>query len=66
MKEIFKNAFSRQTLEPFAVGVGSVLFLEFLIFPGLSVANTLLNLISAVGLIGLIIFVVTYLKNKLY
>jgi hypothetical protein len=65
MKESFKSAFSRQTLEPFAIGVGSVLFLEFLIFPGLTIANTLINLISAVGLIGLIIFTITYLKNKL-
>jgi hypothetical protein len=66
MKEIFKNAFSWKTLEPFVLGVSSVLFLEFLIFPGLSVANTFLNLVSAVGLIGVIIFVATYLKNKLY
>jgi hypothetical protein len=66
MKEIFKNVFSWKTLEPFVLGVSSVLFLEFLIFPGLSVANTFLNLVSAVGLIGVIIFVATYLKNKLY
>jgi hypothetical protein len=65
MKEIFKKAFSMETLQPFIIGVGSVLLLEFLIFPGLTIANTFLNLISGIGLIGLIIFTITYLRTKI-
>ena len=66
MKEIFKKSFSLKTLEPFILGIGSVLLLEFLIFPGLSVANTIINLISAVLLIGFLIFIITYLKINLW
>ena len=65
MKEIFKKSFSRETLEPFFIGVGTILLLEFVIFPGLTVANTLLNLFSAILTIGLIIFTITYLKSKI-
>lgn len=64
MKEIFKKSFSRETLEPFLLGVGTILLLEFLIFPGLTIANTFINLLSAGTLIGLIIFTITYLKTK--
>ena len=64
MKEIFKKSFSWDTLEPFLLGVGTILLLEFLIFPGLTIANTFINLLSAGTLIGLIIFTITYLKTK--
>lgn len=66
MKEILKNSFSFKTLEPFILGIGSVLLMEFLIFPGLSVANTFINLISAVALVGFLIFIIRYLKFKLW
>lgn len=66
MKEIFKKSFSRETLEPFLLGVGTILLLEFLIFPGLTMANTFINLLSVGALIGLIIFIITYLKTKLW
>lgn len=66
MKEILKNSFSFKTLEPFILGIGSVLLMELLIFPGLSVANTFINFISAVGLVGFLIFIIKYLKFKLW
>lgn len=61
MKETFKYAFSWETLKPFVFGMGSVLLLEFIIFPGLTIANTFINLISITLLIGLIIFTATYI-----
>ncbi len=64
MKEIFKKSFSWETLEPFLVGVGTVLLLEFLIFPGLTLNNTFINLLSGATLLWLIIFTITYLKTK--
>ena len=63
MKEIFKKSFSWETLKPFVIGMGSILLLEFIIFPGLTIANTFINLISGTLLFGLIIFTVTYLKD---
>ena len=63
MKEILKKSFSWETLKPFAIGMGSVLILEFIIFPGLTVANTFINLLCGTLLIGLIIFTITYLKD---
>lgn len=63
MKEIFKQSFSWETLKPFVIGMGSVLLLEFIIFPGLTIANTFINLVSGALLFGLIIFTVTYLKD---
>jgi hypothetical protein len=65
MKEIFKKSFSRKTLEPFVLGVGTVLLIEFLIFPGLTVTDLFLNLFSAATLIGLIVFTIAYLRNNL-
>ena len=61
MKEAFKQAFSWETLKPFVFGMGSVLLLEFIIFPGLTIANTFINLISGTLLIGLIIFTMSYI-----
>ena len=61
MKEAFKQAFSWETLKPFTFGMGSVLLLEFIIFPGLTIGNTFINLISGTLFIGLIIFTMTYI-----
>jgi hypothetical protein len=61
MKEVFKQAFSWEILKPFTFGFGSVLLLEFIIFPGLTIANTIINLISGTLLIGLIIFTANYI-----
>jgi hypothetical protein len=66
MKEILKKTLAWKTLEPYAIGVGTVLLLEFLIFPGLTVNNTFINLLSAVTSLWLIIFTITYLKLKLW
>jgi hypothetical protein len=66
MKEILKKTLAWKTLEPYAIGVGTVLLLEFLIFPGLTINNTFINLLSAVTLLWLIIFTTIYLKAELW
>jgi hypothetical protein len=63
MKEIFKQSFSWESLKPFVIGVSTILILEFLVFPGLTLANTFINILSGLVLIGLIIFTVTYLRD---
>lgn len=64
MKEIFKKAFSIKSLEPFIVGVGVILLLEFAIFPALTIANTFLNLLGGGLGIGVAIFLYQYVKKK--
>jgi hypothetical protein len=64
MREIFKNSFSRQTLQPFFLGVGTVLVLEYFIFPGLTTKDMVINLLSSTALVGLIIFTIKFFKSK--
>jgi hypothetical protein len=62
MKELFKKVFSQKTSSPIFVGFGTFAILTFIVFPGLTVANTILNIIS--GILGLftIIFVYYYIN----
>ena len=64
MKEIFKKAFSIKSLEPFIVGIGVILLLEFAIFPALTIANTFLNLLGGGLGVGVAIFLYQYVKKK--
>lgn len=66
MKEIFKKAFSIKSLEPFIVGVGVILLLEFAIFPALTIANTFLNLLGGGLVLGVAIFLYQYVKKKIF
>jgi len=65
MKKIFKKVFSRTVIEPFVTLVSSILILEYIIFPGLTIDNTLINI--GAGLIAFImtIFILTYIDNKI-
>ena len=65
MKKIFKKVFSRTVIEPFVTLVSSILILEYIIFPGLTIDNTLTNI--GAGLIAFImtIFILTYVDNKI-
>lgn len=64
MKKILRKAFSIKSLEPFIVGVGVILLLEFAIFPALTIANTFLNLLGGGLGVGLSIFIYQYIKTK--
>jgi hypothetical protein len=65
MKNIFKKVFSRPVLEPITIFVVSMLVLEFIVFPGLTVDNTLLNIgAGAVG-IFLTLLVLAYADGKI-
>jgi uncharacterized membrane protein len=65
MKEILKKVFSRTILEPIITFIVSVLILQFIVFPGLTINNTLLNLGAGMVGIVLVIFILTYYNNKL-
>ncbi len=62
MKELFKKVFSKKTATPIFVGFGAFAIMTFIVFPGLTAANTILNIFS--GLIGLftLIFIYYYIN----
>jgi glucan phosphoethanolaminetransferase (alkaline phosphatase superfamily) len=62
MKELFKKVFSQKTSSPIFVGFGTFAIFTFIVFPGLTAANTTLNILS--GIVGLfsLIFVYYYIK----
>jgi hypothetical protein len=62
MKDLFKKVFSQKTSSPIFVGFGTFAIITFIVFPGLTAANTILNIIS--GILGLftIIFVYYYIN----
>ncbi len=57
MKDLFKKVFSKKIANPIFVGFGAFAIVTFIVFPGLTAANTLLNIVSA--LIG--IFTLTFI-----
>ena len=63
MKKILNKLFTRKIIEPILMVVVSFLILEFLIFPGLTIENTFINIIS--GIFGIILGLVflTYADN---
>ncbi len=63
MKKILNKLFTRKIIEPILMVVISFLILEFLIFPGLTIENTFINIIS--GIFGIILGLVflTYADN---
>ena len=65
MKETFKKVFNRAVLEPIIIFIVSMLVLEFLIYPGLSINNTLLNILSGALGIFLALVVLAYADGKI-
>ena len=65
MKKIFKKVFSRPILEPIVSIVASFLILEYIIFPGLTIDNTLMNV--GAGLVGIFLGIIflTYTDGKI-
>jgi hypothetical protein len=66
MKVTTKKKFSIKSLNPFIVGIVVLLLLEFLIFPALTKANTLLNLLGGGLGVGLVVFLYEYVKKKIH
>lgn len=62
MKELFKKVFSQKTASPIFVGFGTFAIVTFVVFPGLTAANTILNILSAVLGLFTIIFVYYYIN----
>ena len=62
MKDLFKKVFSQKTATPIFVGFGTFAIVTFVVFPGLTAANTVLNILSAILGLFTIIFVYYYIN----
>jgi hypothetical protein len=58
MKELLKKVFSQKTASPIFVGFGTFATLTFIVFPGLTVSSTIVNIIS--GILGLFVLIFVY------
>ncbi len=67
MKDLFKKVFSEKTSSPIFVGFGVFAIFTFIVFPGLTVASTIFNILSVLLGLFTIIFVFYYLRvDKIY
>jgi hypothetical protein len=67
MKDLFKKVFSEKTSSPIFVGFGVFAIFTFIVFPGLTVASTIFNILSALLGLFTLIFVFYYLRvDKIY
>lgn len=65
MKETFKKVFNRVVLEPIIIFIVTMLTLEFLIYPGLTIDNTLLNILSGALGVFLVLVLLAYIDGKI-
>jgi len=55
MKQLLEKVFNKKVSSPIFVGFGTFAIFTFIVFPGLTVSNTILNVLSAlVGLFTLV------------
>lgn len=67
MKDLFKKVFSEKTSSPIFVGFGVFAIFTFIVFPGLTVASTIFNILSVLLGLFTLIFVFYYLRvDKIY
>jgi hypothetical protein len=62
MKQLLEKVFNKKISSPIFVGFGTFAIFTFIVFPGLTAANTILNILS--GILGLfsIMFVYYYIN----
>ncbi len=51
MKQLLEKVFNKKISSPIFVGFGTFAIFTFIVFPGLTVSNTILNILS--GIVGL-------------
>lgn len=51
MKQLLEKVFNKKISSPIFVGFGTFAIFTFIVFPGLTIANTILNILS--GIVGL-------------
>lgn len=67
MKELFKKVFSKKIVMPVAIGLAVFCIFTFVVFPGLTTADTVVNIISTlIGVFTLITLFYYIDADKLY
>ena len=67
MKDLFKKVFSKKTSTPIFVGFGVFAIFTFIVFPGLTVANSFLNIVASLVGIFTLTFIFYYIDgDKIY
>jgi hypothetical protein len=67
MKELLKKVFSKKISTPVFVGFGVFAIFTFIVFPGLTVNNTFLNIISTIIGIFTLVYIFYYINgDKVY
>jgi hypothetical protein len=67
MKETLKKVFKNKIVEPVMIGLGVFFTFTFIVFPGLTAADTIINIISALVGIFTLVFLFYYINgDKLF
>ena len=67
MKELLKKVFSKKISTPVFVGFGVFAIFTFIVFPGLSVDNVFLNIITTLIALFTLVFLFYYINgDKMY
>lgn len=61
-----KKFFNDKRWEPILILLGNIAILDWLIFPGLTVASSFINMLTVVGFIALFLFDLNYVKEKYF
>lgn len=64
MKQLLEKVFNKKICSPIFIGLGTFAIFTFIIFPGLTAANTIVNILS--GILGLftLVFIFYYLRGN--
>lgn len=52
--------------EPILMLLGNIAIFDWLIFPGLTVANTFINMLTVIGFIAVFLFDLNYVKERYF
>ena len=63
MKELFEKTFNNKNVKTILIGLTVFLIFTFIVFPGLTVADTILNIISALIGIFTLVFLFYYIDG---
>jgi hypothetical protein len=61
-----KKLINDKRWEPILVLLGNIAIFDWLITPGLTIANTFINMLTVLGFIALFLFDLNYIKEKYF
>jgi hypothetical protein len=61
-----KKLFNDKRWEPIFMLLGNIAVFDWLIFPGLTVANTFINMLTILGFIAVFLFDLNYVKERYF